>query len=366
MRAFVLADPALSSQAGRFVWLELNTDLTVNAAVLEKHEADALPTYLVVDPKDETVVLRWVGSFTVPQAEAFLQEARDKMAGQAPAPTPADAALARADHLYGTRDYKGAAAAFREALAQAPAGWARYNRAVEALLFSLQSTDAHGDAVALAREALPRVGSTPSAIVVSLGGLDSALSLPKEDAGRAAAGAEMETAVRKALADPAVRAAADDRSGAYLSLMQARRQAGDAEGAKKVAAELAGFLEAEAAKAKTPDGRAVFDSHRMTAYLELAPETGRRHQIRRHLHHASHPIVGDSTYGKGRHNRLFAELFGVGRLLLACVEVRVPHPARAGEPLVVTAPLAPDFARVVDALGWTEAVPLPWRAGVRS
>jgi tetratricopeptide (TPR) repeat protein len=269
MRAFVLADPALSSQAGRFVWLELNTDLTVNAAVLEKHEADALPTYLVVDPKDETVVLRWVGSFTVPQAEAFLQEARDKMAGQAPAPTPADAALARADHLYGTRDYKGAAAAFREALAQAPAGWARYNRAVEALLFSLQSTDAHGDAVALAREALPRVGSTPSAIVVSLGGLDSALSLPKEDAGRAAAVAEMETAVRKALADPAVRAAADDRSGAYLSLMQARRQAGDAEGAKKVAAELAGFLEAEAAKAKTPDGRAVFDSHRMTAYLEL-------------------------------------------------------------------------------------------------
>jgi tetratricopeptide (TPR) repeat protein len=269
MRAFVLGDQALSSQAGRFVWLELNTDLTANAAVLEKHEADALPTYLVVDPKDETVVLRWVGSFTVPQAETFLQEARDEMAGAAPPATPADAALARADHLYGARDYKGAAAAYREALATLPAPGPRYNRAIEALLFSFQQSDAPAEAIALVREALPRVGKTPSAIVVSLGGLDSALSLPKEDATRAATIAEMEAAVRVALADPAIRAAADDRSGAYLSLLQARKDAKDAEGAARVAAELAAFLEGEAAKATTPDARAVFDSHRMTAYLEL-------------------------------------------------------------------------------------------------
>ncbi len=74
----MLTDPALASQAGRFVWLELNTDLTANEPVLRKHEADALPTFLVVDPKDEQVVLRWVGSFTVPQAEAFLAEAHEK------------------------------------------------------------------------------------------------------------------------------------------------------------------------------------------------------------------------------------------------------------------------------------------------
>jgi tRNA pseudouridine65 synthase len=95
--------------------------------------------------------------------------------------------------------------------------------------------------------------------------------------------------------------------------------------------------------------------------VELTPQTGRRHQLRRHLHHASHPIVGDTTYGKGRHNRLFAERFGIARLLLACVEVSVPHPARGGEALVVKAPLAPDFARVVGALGWTAAVPSAWR-----
>ncbi len=62
--------------------------------------------------------------------------------------------------------------------------------------------------------------------------------------------------------------------------------------------------------------------------LELRPDTGRRHQLRRHLAHVSHPIIGDSTYGKGRHNRLFAELFGVQRLLLACVRARVRSPSQ--------------------------------------
>src|SRR5512147_3153739 len=99
MRAFVFTDPALASQAGRFVWLELNTDLTKNAPALQKHEADALPTFLVVDPKDERVVLRWVGSFTVSQAESFLAEAYDKARSSAAPASPADAALDRADRL---------------------------------------------------------------------------------------------------------------------------------------------------------------------------------------------------------------------------------------------------------------------------
>ncbi len=91
------------------------------------------------------------------------------------------------------------------------------------------------------------------------------------------------------------------------------------------------------------------------ALLELAPETGRRHQIRRHLKHIAHPIIGDATFGKGRHNRLFAELFGANRLLLACTRMRLAHP-RDGTPLDLAAPLAPEFAAVLTALGWSEAV----------
>ncbi len=65
------------------------------------------------------------------------------------------------------------------------------------------------------------------------------------------------------------------------------------------------------------------------ALVQLEPLTGRRHQLRRHLAHASHPIIGDSTYGKGRHNRLFAERFGSQRLLLACSQLQFLHPRRA-------------------------------------
>ena len=87
------------------------------------------------------------------------------------------------------------------------------------------------------------------------------------------------------------------------------------------------------------------------ALLELKPQTGRRHQLRRHLKHLAHPIIGDATYGKGRHNRLFQELFGSHRLLLACLEMRLTHPV-SGWPLTLRAPLAADFSDVLGKLGW--------------
>lgn len=91
------------------------------------------------------------------------------------------------------------------------------------------------------------------------------------------------------------------------------------------------------------------------ALLALSPHTGRRHQLRRHLKHLAHPIIGDATWGKGRHNRFFAEHFSIARLLLACVSMRCVHP-RSGEPLHVAAPLADEFLRLVDLLGWTSAL----------
>lgn len=87
------------------------------------------------------------------------------------------------------------------------------------------------------------------------------------------------------------------------------------------------------------------------ALLELEPESGRRHQLRRHLKHIAHPIIGDATYGKGRHNRLFQHLFGSSRLLLACTTLTLPHP-RTGIRLTIRASPAGDFLNVTRALGW--------------
>ena len=93
------------------------------------------------------------------------------------------------------------------------------------------------------------------------------------------------------------------------------------------------------------------------ALVELEPKTGRRHQLRRHLAHVSHPIIGDSTYGKGRHNRLFAERYGVRRLLLACVRLGFDHPV-TGERLRIAADPGGGFAELSRQIEW-RAAPLP-------
>ncbi len=93
--------------------------------------------------------------------------------------------------------------------------------------------------------------------------------------------------------------------------------------------------------------------------VSLEPATGRRHQIRRHLKHLAHPIIGDATYGKGRYNRYFAGQLGIARLLLACVSVSLTHPA-SGEALTLVAPLHDAFASLIDRFGWRGALPADW------
>jgi len=92
------------------------------------------------------------------------------------------------------------------------------------------------------------------------------------------------------------------------------------------------------------------------ALVELEPDTGRRHQLRRHLAHVSHPIIGDSTYGKGRHNRLFAERYGVRRLLLACVRLEFTHPVST-QSLSIGADPGPGFDVLRRQLDWRPVPP---------
>jgi tRNA pseudouridine65 synthase len=80
--------------------------------------------------------------------------------------------------------------------------------------------------------------------------------------------------------------------------------------------------------------------------VEARPLSGRKHQIRRHFKHLSHPIIGDSRYGKSKHNRLFAEGFGCRRLLLAATHLSLKHPV-TGIALKLEAGLDEGFKRVV-------------------
>ena len=86
--------------------------------------------------------------------------------------------------------------------------------------------------------------------------------------------------------------------------------------------------------------------------LALYPETGRRHQLRRHMKHISHHIIGDTTYGRGEHNRLFREEFHCNRLLLHAWSLELEHPA-TGELLRFQAPLDEPFSAMVNAFDWS-------------
>lgn len=94
--------------------------------------------------------------------------------------------------------------------------------------------------------------------------------------------------------------------------------------------------------------------------VRCEPRTGRRHQLRRHLKHLGHPIIGDVRYGRGAHNRYFRDVLGIGRLLLFAVELSFLHP-RTGVSVRIVAPLDAEATSLLTRFGWAEVVPREWR-----
>jgi len=81
--------------------------------------------------------------------------------------------------------------------------------------------------------------------------------------------------------------------------------------------------------------------------IKVSPKTGRKHQIRRHMKHIFHPIVGDTTHGDGKHNQLFRDAFDCQRLLLHASALSFFHPVN-GEAISIDAPLDEPFSRMTD------------------
>jgi tetratricopeptide (TPR) repeat protein len=274
MRAFVFNDKALERQAGRFVWLSINTEKRENAAVLAKFPVQAWPSFYVIDPKSEKVVLRYVGGATVPQLQRILDdgERATSEAGRSPRP---DEILAKADRFFAEGKNVEAADAYRAALPGLPPSSPSYTRTVDSLLFALTVSRQPEPCATIARDAFPHLRSSPSAANVAGSGLDCAVSLPKDAPQKAPLVQALAADAREVLGGKRAGLAVDDVSSLYQSLASAREDAGDETGKKKALEEWAAYLEGEAAVAKTAEGRAAFDAHRITAYLELGqPERG--------------------------------------------------------------------------------------------
>lgn len=92
-------------------------------------------------------------------------------------------------------------------------------------------------------------------------------------------------------------------------------------------------------------------THSRYSLVELRPETGRKHQLRYHMKHLSHPIIGDPKYGKHVHNAIFKQHFDSQRLLLAAIELKFIHPFSQEQVQIQCLP-SDDFMAVASQLGW--------------
>lgn len=87
------------------------------------------------------------------------------------------------------------------------------------------------------------------------------------------------------------------------------------------------------------------------SWVELTPVTGRRHQLRRHMKHIGHPIIGDARHGKGVHNRYFQDAYNAHRLMLMSRQLRWQHPF-SGDMICCEASLDEAFRNVFTAFEW--------------
>jgi tRNA pseudouridine65 synthase len=88
------------------------------------------------------------------------------------------------------------------------------------------------------------------------------------------------------------------------------------------------------------------------SFIEAIPKTGRKHQIRRHLKHLHHPIIGDVNHGNGKHNQFFHNEFKIKRLLLHCAEISFTHP-ETQQSLKIQSNLCQDFHSLIKKFGWS-------------
>ncbi len=267
MKANVYSDKSLERYAGRFVWLSLNTEAAESAPFLKRYPISALPTLLVLDAKHDAVTLRYIGGANIAQIRSMLDDAEQKHRSRLTA--TADKLLIEADALASDGKHAAAAKAYEAALSNAPGRWKRFGRAAESLLFSLTLAYEYEPCATRALALYPRVKGTISSANVAATGLSCAVSLDKAHAKRPALMSALEKATREVFDNRKLALSGDDRSGLYIALIEARDAAGDEEGAIALRSQWAAFLEEVAAASKTAEQRAVYDSHRVSAYIEL-------------------------------------------------------------------------------------------------
>ncbi len=90
--------------------------------------------------------------------------------------------------------------------------------------------------------------------------------------------------------------------------------------------------------------------------VEVKPKTGRKHQIRRHMKHIFHPIIGDTNHGDNKHNKSFRQNFELQRLMLMASNIKFEHPVTKQQ-MDISAPVDEYTENLFNKFGWQGLYP---------
>lgn len=258
MKNFALKEATLGKVAPKHTWLMLDFDRPENGAFFAKFPIAAIPTFLVIDPKTETVVARWLGSGTATQLAKFFDGA-DKMSKDP---------LVLGHRALAKEDFAGAKKIFEKALKNAKLDRAAKTKLLNGYVEALWKLDPK-ECARTGKEHLAETDDTAPGVDFVAMVAGCAEELPDTEK------KEVMAAVRDRLAPlvegPAPDLAVDDRSGVLSTLTDAYEALGDTASAEKVVAARVKLLDDAAAAAKTQAERSTFDAHR----LEVALRTKR-------------------------------------------------------------------------------------------
>jgi tetratricopeptide (TPR) repeat protein len=267
LRSYVFPDPALRPYADRFVWLSLDTERDENAAFVDRLAVRVLPTLFVIEPLSEQPVVAWPGSLTARELATLLDDA-EVAANRSNARSDAATAMLRGRQEAAAGRQTEAIAAYRAALAAAPAGWPRRALTVDGLVTALEADHQLASCVAIGADEASRLEPGSALADVLRTAMSCAIDLPAGDRARGRL-AELVTLGERVASDATQPILADDRSDLYEYVVEGMRELHREVDVPRVAGAWAAMLEEQAAKASNPSARAVFDAHRLLAYIAV-------------------------------------------------------------------------------------------------
>lgn len=100
-----------------------------------------------------------------------------------------------------------------------------------------------------------------------------------------------------------------------------------------------------------------FGKHNTSRYslLEVKPETGRMHQIRKHMAHINHPIIGDRPHGCNKQNKLFKEKWQMDKMMLHAKELSFVQPSN-DQIINISANISSEFERTLEFLSFEKLI----------